>query len=153
MTTRGPAGGLAARMSAQGLRLTGQRRLLAGLLEHADDHLDAETVFRLAREKDPSIHRATVYRTLRTLKRLGLIDELDLMHVTGERHFYEVRPSVLHIHLVCTSCGRVEEPAGRFWEDLKRRVEQETGFKPETVRLEMGGLCSRCRERNEVRSR
>ncbi len=132
-------------MRSRGLRLTQQRRVLANLLDGAREHLDAETVFRLAHRKDGGIHRATVYRTLKTLKKLGLVDELDLMHVTGERHYYEVRPSVFHIHLVCTSCGGVEEPAGRFWDDLKRRVERESGFKPEVVRLEMGGLCARCR--------
>jgi Fur family ferric uptake transcriptional regulator len=147
MTRRDEGGTLAERMKARGLRLTWQRRLLAELLEGARKHLDAETVFRLARRRDPAIHRATVYRTLNSLKRLGLVDELDLMHVTGERHFYEVRPSAFHIHLVCTACGGVEEPGGAFWEDLKRRVETETGFAPEVVRLEMGGLCSRCRRR------
>jgi len=136
---------LAKLMQSRGLRLTGQRKVLADLLDGAREHLDAESVYRLAHRKDRGIHRATVYRTLKTLKKLGLVDELDLMHVTGERHYYEVRPSVFHIHLVCTSCGRVEEPGGRFWDDLKRRVERESGFKPEAVRLEMGGRCSRCR--------
>lgn len=138
---------LADRMRGKGLRLTEQRKVLADLLDRATDHLDAESVFRLARERDPSIHRATVYRTLGRLKRLGLVDELDLMHVSGERHFYEVRPSVLHIHLVCTACKSVQEPSGRFWEDMKRRVYDETGFKPEVVRLEMAGICSACQPR------
>jgi Fur family transcriptional regulator, ferric uptake regulator len=140
-------GSLTERMRSRGVRLTGQRRLLADLLEKADAHLDAETVFRLARRRDPGIHRATVYRTLNRLKRLGLVDELDLMHVTGERHFYEIRPSAFHIHLVCTSCGRVEEPEGAFWEELRQKVERETGFAPDVVRLEMGGLCTKCRGR------
>ena len=135
-------------MKSRGLRLTEQRKVLASLLDHAQKHLDAETVYRLAHRKDPGIHRATVYRTLKTLKKLGLVDELDLMHVAGERHYYEVRPPVFHIHLVCMSCGGVEEPGGKFWEDLKRRVERDRGFKPEVVRLEMGGLCAGCRRRS-----
>jgi Fur family ferric uptake transcriptional regulator len=138
---------LTSRMKAAGLRLTVQRRLLARLLESADEHLDAETVFRRARERDPQIHRATVYRTLKLLKQLGLVDELDLMHVSGDQHFYEVRPAAFHIHLVCTKCGSVEEPGGPFWEDLKRRVRQETGFRPHVMRLEMGGHCARCQDR------
>ncbi len=142
---------LAERMRAKGLRLTEQRKLLADLLDRASEHLDAESVYRLARSKDPAIHRATVYRTLGTLKRLGLVDELDLMHVSSERHYYEVRPSVLHIHLVCTSCHGVEEPAGPFWENLKRRVHVETGFKPEVVRLEMAGLCAACQRSKGAR--
>lgn len=140
-------GSLSERMKEKGLRLTGQRRLLAELLERADEHLDAEAVYRRAKAKDSSIHRATVYRTLHTLKKLGLVDELDLMHVSGERHYYEIHPSTLHIHLVCTRCKGVEEPAGSFWENLKRRVETESGFRPEVVRIEMAGLCSRCRDR------
>ncbi len=135
---------LAEMMQSKGLRLTEQRKVLADLLDGAREHLDAEGVYRLAHRKDPGIHRATVYRTLKTLKKLGLVDELDLMHVTGERHYYEVRPSVFHVHLVCISCGEVEEPGGRFWDALKRRVEKESGFKPDAVRLEMGGRCARC---------
>jgi len=133
------------RMRAQGVRITPQRALIADLLENARDHLDADSVYRMARRSDHRIHRATVYRTLATLKRMHLIDELDLMHVEGDRHFYEVRPSTLHIHLVCLSCGSVEEPEGKFWESMKGKVFRETGFKPEIVRLEMGGRCSRCR--------
>ena len=139
-------------MRARGLRLTSQRRILADLLEQASEHLDADAVLARAQEKDPSIHRATVYRTLHRLKKLGLIDELDLMHVSGERHFYEIRPRAFHIHLVCTVCKGVEEPSGPFWEDLKRKVERETGFQPEIVRLEMGGRCRRCVRRGEGRA-
>jgi len=134
-------------LRSRGVRLTAQRRLVVDLLERATRHLDAEAVYRLAHHKDPSIHRATVYRTLNTLKKHGLVDELDLMHVRGTRHYYEVRPSVLHIHLICTACGKVQEPAGRFWEGLKRRVRSQTGFRPEVVRLEMGGVCVDCQDR------
>lgn len=137
------------RMRDRGLRLTWQRRLLAHLLDTADTHLDAEAVYVLAKRRDPRIHRATVYRTLATLKRFGLIDELDLMHVSGDRHYYEVRPSEFHIHLVCMKCGAVQEPGGPFWQELKRRVHEETGFQPEIVRLEMGGRCLRCQRRTE----
>jgi Fur family ferric uptake transcriptional regulator len=139
-----PNDGLLERMKARGLRLTGQRRILANLLETAEEHLDAESVYRRAKAKDGTIHRATVYRTLNKLKKLGLVDELDLMHVSGERHYYEIRPSTLHIHLVCTSCKRVDEPDDAFWDDLKRRVENENGFRPEVVRVEMAGVCAAC---------
>ena len=135
---------LAHRMRAKGLRLTHQRRILADLLDSAEEHLDAEAVYILARKKDPNIHRATVYRTLNTLKKLGLVDELDLMHVTGDRHFYEIRPSVFHIQLVCMKCGKVQEPSGPFWEEMRGRVRRETGFHPEMIRLEMGGMCVDC---------
>ena len=149
---RGDKDSLLERMQGSGLRMTQQRRLLAGLLDRAKEHLDAEAVFQRARNEDPHIHRATVYRTLGTLKKLGLIDELDLMHVAGDRHFYEVRPRAFHIHLVCMHCGAVSEPGGPFWEDLKRKVHSETGFRPEMVRLEMGGMCKRCQREETARA-
>jgi len=136
------------RMRDRGLRITHQRQILADLLESADDHLDADAVYDLARRRDPSIHRATVYRTLNTLKKLGLVDELDLMHVSGDRHYYEVRPSQFHIHLVCMRCGAVSEPKGGIWDEIRGRVFDETGFKPEVVRVEMGGLCTDCQRRH-----
>jgi Fur family ferric uptake transcriptional regulator len=148
-TAKQPGETLMERMRAQGVRITPQRALIAELLEKARDHLDADSVYRLARTRDSAIHRATVYRTLATLKKLHLIDELDLMHVEGDRHFYEVRPSTLHIHLVCLSCGSVQEPEGRFWESMKGKVFRETGFKPEIVRLEMGGRCTDCRNNSK----
>ena len=144
---------LSEKIRAKGLRLTGQRRLIADVLDGANDHLDAEAVCRLARRQDPTIHRSTVYRTLDTLKRHGLIDELDLMHVDGERHYYEVRPSKLHVHLVCTECKGVEEPGGPFWEGLGRRAFAECGFEAETIRLEMAGTCASCRQRASIAAR
>lgn len=138
------------RMRARGLRMTWQRRILAELLEDADEHLDAERIYERARDQDARIHRATVYRTLNTLKRMGLIDELDLMHYCGDRHFYEIRPSTFHIHLVCRECGSVQEPDGPFWEALKHEVRRETQFKPDVMRLEVGGVCSRCQSRQST---
>jgi len=139
-------------MKARGLRLTGQRRIVASLLETAEEHLDAESVYRLAKAQDGTVHRATVYRTLNKLKKLGLVDELDLMHVSGERHYYEIRPERLHIHLVCTTCKGVDEPGEAFWDDLKRRVENENGFRPEVVRIEMAGVCAACLRKRTRRS-
>lgn len=139
------------RMRVRGIRMTPQRILIARLLENAREHLDADSVYRLARKKDHRIHRATVYRTLSTLKKLHLIDELDLMHVEGDRHFYEVRPRSLHIHLVCMTCGKVAEPSGKFWESMKGKVFRETGFRPEVIRLEMGGVCEDCRKKKQAR--
>jgi len=140
---------LSERMRARGLRMTHQRILLAELLENSSEHLDAEAVYQLAHRKDPGIHRATVYRTLNTLKKLGLVDELDLMHVAGDRHFYEIRPAKFHVHLICMRCEKVQEPSGPFWESLDQRIRSETGFRPEVVRLEMGGLCVDCQKKKK----
>jgi Fur family transcriptional regulator, ferric uptake regulator len=65
----------------RGGRMTAQRRPLVGIIQDSSRHLDAATLLDAARHKDPDIDRATVYRTIALLKNLGLIDELDLMHI------------------------------------------------------------------------
>jgi Fur family peroxide stress response transcriptional regulator len=72
------------------------------------------------------------------------------MHYAGERHYYEVRPSSFHIHLVCMKCGSVQEPSGQFWQELKQRVQRDTDFKAEIVRLEMGGVCATCQNKQHT---
>jgi hypothetical protein len=58
----------------------------------------------LAREREPSIDRATVYRTIELLKKFRLVDDLDLMHLEGEKHYYEVKTRQDHLHLACMGC-------------------------------------------------
>jgi Fe2+ or Zn2+ uptake regulation protein len=79
-------------LKQQGVRLTRQRKILLDLIDQSGQHLDAERLFTLAREKDPKLNRVTVYRTLKLLKAGGLVDELDLMHHDGDQHYYENAP-------------------------------------------------------------
>ncbi len=69
--------------------MTAQRRAILKVIETASKHLDASQILRKARALDASVDRSTVYRTLDLLKRQGLIDELDLMHLKGEGHYYD----------------------------------------------------------------
>ena len=80
------------------------------------------------------------------LKRQGLVDELDLMHLEGEKHFYEARPTRDHIHLACIKCGRIQEFESSLFEKLKGQIERERRFRIEVVRVEAGGYCDRCQE-------
>lgn len=78
--------------------MTRQRRTILSVVETAKQHLDASQILRRAQRVDPKVDRVTVYRTLHLLKRHGLIDELDLMHMQGEKHFYEnVRSATISI--------------------------------------------------------
>ncbi len=95
-------------LHARGVRLTAQRRALIEVIQEAKAHLDAASLLALARQRQPGIDRATVYRTIDLLKKLRLIDELDLMHLEGEKHYYEVKTRSDHLHLACFRCGRIE---------------------------------------------
>ena len=136
---------LAQKLTKGGARLTAQRKMLVEIIQNSTGHLDAASLLRLAKRRDSRIHRATVYRTLELLKRLRLIDELDLMHLEGEKHFYEPRTRSEHFHLACFRCGKILEHNTPTFERLKREISEQTGFKIEVIRLEAGGQCEECR--------
>lgn len=132
-------------LAERGIRMTGQRRAILNVIETAKKHLDAGQILRRARKLDASIDRSTVYRTLGLLKRHGLIDELDLMHLEGEAHYYERKPDRGHIHLACLRCGKITEFDSDLFESLKAQMEKECGYRIAVARLEVGGYCSKCR--------
>src|SRR5271168_2930279 len=128
----------------RGLRLTRQRKILLDLIDKTGQHLDAERLYQMAKEKDPKLNRVTVYRTLKLLKEGGLVDELDLMHQAGEQHYYETRRKQEHAHVVCMSCGKVEEFFGEPLQRLRKQIETHFGFQVLLARTEVGGYCSHC---------
>jgi len=128
----------------RGVRLTRQRRLLLDLIDHSGKHLDAESLYQLAKEKDPRLNRVTVYRTLKLLKEGGLVDELDLMHYGGDQHYYETRLKQEHAHIICLRCGKVEEFFGEPLHKLRRQIESHFGFQILLARTEIGGYCPHC---------
>lgn len=138
-------------VEARGVRLTAQRRALIETIQEATTHLDAASLLKQAQELDPKINRATVYRTLELLKKLGMIDELDLMHLNGEKHYYEVKTQEDHLHLACFECGRILEFATPAFERLKQEIAAANQFDIQVVRLEVGGLCGACTAKKKER--
>jgi len=131
-------------LQERGVRLTAQRRVLIEEIQNAEQHLDAALLFERARKRDARVDRATVYRTLGLLKRMGLIDELDLMHLNGEKHYYEARTSKDHLHLACFRCGGIQELTSEHYERLKDEIRRRLGFDIDVIRLEAGGRCRSC---------
>ncbi len=137
-------GGIQDSLRRRGVRLTRQRRLLLDLIDHSGLHLDAESLYRMAKEKDPKLNRVTVYRTLKLLKESGLVDELDLAHFQGDQHYYETRLKQEHAHIICLRCGRVEEFFGEELQHVRAQVQSQFGFEIVFARTEVGGYCSHC---------
>ncbi|HJT69664.1 MAG TPA: Fur family transcriptional regulator [Terriglobales bacterium] len=133
-------------LMARGVRITAQRRVLVNIMQDSPRHLDAAKLLQLAQEQDPNIDRATVYRTIALLKRHGLIDELDLMHLEGEKHYYEAKTNRDHCHMACFRCGAIIEYAGPAFEKLKEDMAKQTEFLIRVARLEVGGVCKSCRK-------
>ena len=141
-----PLGHLQRELAVRKIRLTRQRRVLVKVIEGAPQHLDAGEILERAQKIDPSITRVTVYRTLEMLKKNGLIDELDLLHLRGHRHFYESHGPRDHIHVACMRCGKVREFESPLYEELKKRIANECDLEITIARTEVGGLCADCRK-------
>jgi Fur family transcriptional regulator, ferric uptake regulator len=132
---------LADSLRGRGHKLTRQRRLVLEILDAAQEHLDAETLYARARERDPQICLATVYRSLSLFKDAGLVDQLLLGANRG--HFETVQKEP-HYHFQCLECGKVVEfQAPKAVEVLLKQFEEErlniTGIH---IRLE--GRCPDC---------
>lgn len=139
-------GHLQSELSKRGIRMTQQRRAILSVIETARKHLDAAQILRKAQVLDASVDRSTVYRTLQLLKSKGMIDELDLMHMEGEKHFYERKTGKDHIHMACLRCGKITEFESEIFESLKSQLQKDCRFQIKVSRLEVGGYCSVCRK-------
>jgi len=146
-------GGLAALAKRHGLRLTRQRRLLFSILETAKTHLNAREILERAQQIDPGIDQVTVYRNLTVLKSLGVVDELDLLHLQGDQHYYEARQVRAHSHVACLKCGKVFEFYTPAMKTIDRELEKECGFSVSFSRIEIGGFCADCRKKPGLPSR
>jgi len=142
-----PAGHLQSELKARGIRLTKQRRVVVQVMETASRHMDAGEILDVAQKIDSNITRVTVYRTLELLKKLGLIDELDLLHLRGHRHFYESHGPRDHIHVACIHCGKVREFESDLYEELKQQISRDCGIEISVTRTEVGGICNDCKQK------
>jgi Fur family transcriptional regulator, ferric uptake regulator len=131
-------------LRTEGHRMTQQRDVLLDVIEHAGEHLDADGLYRLARERDNRISLSTVYRTLSLLKRHDLVDEL---HLSEEHHHYEAKSGAHHYHFVCTSCGAVTEFSGGAAARLRDELLREHGFHVTSMQLDVAGVCAKCAAR------
>ncbi len=133
-------------LNTAGMRVTNQRALLLEIIRQGEGHLDADELYRRAREKLPRLSLSTVYRALLKFKKLGLVEEV---HFDEAHHHYEVKPSSEHHHLVCLGCGRVIEfhyPLSRY---IKRHAPEAKDFDITETEVRMTGYCFKCRRRRK----
>jgi Fur family ferric uptake transcriptional regulator len=144
INTADTTGRLQQALSARGLRMTRQRRAILQVMDEAQEHLDVDQILERAQRVDPDVHLVTVYRTIDLLKKQGLIDELDLLHLRGDRHYYESHGPRDHIHVACLRCGKVREFESKLYEQLKNQIARDFGMKVTVSRTEVGGYCADC---------
>ena len=129
--------GILARCEARGLRLTEQRRVIAQVLENADDHPDVEALHARASALDPRISIATVYRTVKLFEEAGLLERLEF----GDgRARYEDAEREHHDHLIDMTTGEVIEFCDPEIEALKEAIARRLGYRLKGHRLELYGV-------------
>ncbi|MDC2867405.1 MULTISPECIES: ferric iron uptake transcriptional regulator [unclassified Bacillus (in: firmicutes)] len=135
-------------LHAASYKLTPQREATVRvLLENEEDHLSAEDVYLLVKEKSPEIGLATVYRTLELLSELKIVDKINFGDGVSRYDLRQEGASRFHHHLICTECGAVEEIQEDLLGEVEKRIEQEWRFKVKDHRLTFHGVCENCQEK------
>ena len=137
-------------LQSQGYKLTPQREATVRvLLENEEDHLSAEDVFMLVKDKAPEIGLATVYRTLELLSELHVVEKMNFGDGVARYDLRNDSSRHHHHHLICTQCGAVDEIMEDWLGPLEERLEKEYRFRVLDHRLDFHGICRRCREQSE----
>ncbi len=129
-----------------GYRLTAPRLAVADLIATHDGHFTASELAAAARDRRLGISRATLFRALDLLIELGVVERLDLP--SGEHAYVPCAPAHHH-HVVCSRCGRTAEVDDAGLSGAVREIERQSGFRIDTHRLELFGLCRHCLARAE----
>lgn len=126
-----------ARCETRGLRLTGQRRTIAQVLEASEDHPDVETIHLRAAALDDNISVATVYRTVKLFEESGLLERREF----GDgRARYEDADRDHHDHLIDVQTGEVIEFLDPEIEALQEKIADRLGYDLKGHRLELFGV-------------
>jgi Fur family peroxide stress response transcriptional regulator len=123
-----------------GIRLTHQRLEICREITTVDSHPDAETVYTGVRERVPTISLDTVYRTLWTLRDLGLIDTLGIPH---ERIRFDGNTTPHH-HFICSRCGQTHDFYSDDFDRLAIPEEVMAYGTVEKTQVEIRGICLKC---------
>ena len=125
------------RCEAIPLRMTGQRRIIAGVLEESDDHPNVEELFARASALDAGISIATVYRTVKLFEEAGILERVEF----GDgRARYEDAERNHHDHLIDLNSGKVIEFLDPEIEALQEKIAQRLGYRLKGHKLELYGV-------------
>lgn len=140
-------------MAEQGLRSTGQRRLIVDRFFEVGDHVSIDELLEQVRQTDPGIGYATVYRTMKMLTASGIAHEHKF--ADGMARYEPADDETHHDHLICVECGRIQEFEEPLIEELQQRIAQRYGFEIVDHKHELYGICNEdaCRKAADSKRR
>ncbi len=128
----------------RGLKSTRQRDIILDTFLSSERHMSIEELYLKLRAKNPNIGYATVYRSLKLFAEAGIANEIRFGD--GQTRYEHVSEGEHHDHLVCTRCGAITEFENESIEKLQAEVAAGYGFQIETHKLELYGVCAKCRK-------
>ncbi|MDQ6694864.1 MAG: transcriptional repressor [Chloroflexota bacterium] len=139
------------RLEKEGYRMTGPRLTVLEEVAARTVPFTSTELLDAIRNKAPGTGRATVFRTLDLLARMGAVQRIHEDADGGGCHAYLACAGGHHHHLICSACGTVTDfQEEHELDDLVREVEKRTRFRVEGHRLELVGLCPMCMSREDV---
>ncbi|MDU4892634.1 MAG: Fur family transcriptional regulator [Clostridium sp.] len=126
------------------LKLTPQRIAVYNYLKSTKEHPSAETIHKALMEEYPTMSLATVYKTLKVLVEVGLVQELNV----GEGNFRYDGMTTAHPHIHCISCAKVDDLEGVTFEELNQTVKGNTNYDVLSNKVYFYGICPECKKSN-----
>ncbi|WP_131787748.1 Fur family transcriptional regulator [Protofrankia symbiont of Coriaria ruscifolia] len=127
-------------LRSRGYRLTPQRQLVLEAVARLG-HATPEEIVTEVRRTAGGVNISTVYRTLDLLEELELVSHAHLGHGAPTYHAASLAE---HVHLVCGSCGKVQEIPSDVLADLVTRLRDDLGFSVDVSHVALAGRCGNC---------
>lgn len=126
-----------------GFRVTTQRKIiLEAVAYQVGWHVHPKDVYSYVQERDKSIGLATVYRTLKMLEDMDLLNKIYMM---GMQEDHEMEHGQDHYHLICLQCGSIIDIQDTEFDEISNHVNKKYGFETTQIKMSVYGLCEDCR--------
>ena len=124
-----------------GFRVTNQRKIiLEAIAYQVGWHVHPKDIYSYVQERDKSIGLATVYRTLKILEDMDLLNKVYMMGMQNmSPHDHGV-----HYHLICLKCGSIQDISDATFEEIRSHVQKDYGFSSTQIRMSVYGICEEC---------
>lgn len=128
-----------------GLKATLPRIKILEILEkNAQRHMSAEDVYKTLLDTGEDVGLATVYRVLTQFEAAGLVAR---HHFEGGQSVFEINQGEHHDHILCVSCGKVDEFVDETIEQRQRAIAKKAGYEMTDHSLYIYGICNECQKK------
>jgi Fur family transcriptional regulator, ferric uptake regulator len=128
-------------LRARGYRVTPQRQLVLEAVAKLE-HASPEEIWADVQQTASGVNISTIYRTLELLEQLGLVTHTHLGHGAPR---YHMAAEADHVHLVCSTCGRITQVPPDTVDALVTALDENNGFQTDLGHLTVYGRCAMCR--------